>query len=103
MRPLQLKREWISVARVRLDSPKSARSFKGKQRAAAIAVLDARRMGLDDKAAAVGVDQRVTLAPIDLLARIVTARAAGLCGLDALAVREMPTPTPTWTGPPSRG
>ena len=38
-------------------------------------------MGLDDQAAAVGVDQRVTLAPVDLLARIVTARAAGLGGL----------------------
>src|SRR4029077_12028472 len=57
-----------------------------EQRAAAIAVLDTRRMGLDDEAAAVGVDQRVTLAPVDLLARIVTARAAGLGGLDALAV-----------------
>jgi len=29
-------------------------------------------MGLDDEAAAVGVDQRVALAPINLLARIVT-------------------------------
>src|SRR5215472_26252 len=43
-------------------------------------------MGLDDQAAAVGVDQRVTLAAVDLLARIVTARAAGLGGLNALAV-----------------
>ena len=43
-------------------------------------------MGLDDEAAAVGVDQSVTLAPVDLLARILTARAAGLGGLDALAV-----------------
>ena len=33
-------------------------------------------MGLDDQAAAVGFDQRLTLAPVDLLARIVTARAA---------------------------
>jgi hypothetical protein len=32
-------------------------------------------MGLDDEATAVGVDQRVTLSPVDLLARIVTARA----------------------------
>src|SRR5262245_3281118 len=30
-------------------------------------------MGLDDEAAAVGVDQCVTLAPVDLFARIVTA------------------------------
>src|SRR5262245_15260611 len=43
-------------------------------------------MRLDDEAAAVGVDQRVTLAPVDLLARIVTARATSLGGLDALAV-----------------
>ena len=43
-------------------------------------------MGLDDEAAAVGVDQRVALAPINLLARIVTARAAGFGGLYALAI-----------------
>ena len=29
MRRLQLKREWVSVARVRLDSRKSMRPFKG--------------------------------------------------------------------------
>ena len=40
----------------------------------------------NDEAAAVGVNQRVALAPVDLLARIVTARATGLGGLDALAV-----------------
>jgi hypothetical protein len=57
-----------------------------QKRSAAVAILDAGRMGLDDEAAAVGVDQHVALAPIDLLARIVTARAAGLGGLDALAV-----------------
>ena len=34
----------------------------------------------------VGVDECVALAPVDLLARIVTARTAGLGGLDALAV-----------------
>ena len=38
-------------------------------------------MGLDDEAAAVGVDQRMALAPVDPLARIVTAQAAGLGGL----------------------
>ena len=43
-------------------------------------------MGFDDEAAAVGVNQRVALAPDDLLACIVTARATGLGGLDALAV-----------------
>ena len=31
-------------------------------------------MGLDDEAAAVGVNQRVALAPVDLLARIIAAR-----------------------------
>ena len=35
-------------------------------------------MGFDDYATAVGIDQRVALASADLLARLVTARAAGL-------------------------
>jgi hypothetical protein len=35
---------------------------------AAVAVLVARRTGLDDEAAALGVDQRVALGPIDLVA-----------------------------------
>jgi hypothetical protein len=43
---------------------------------------------LDGEAAALGVNQRVALAPVDLLARIVTAQAAGLGGLDALAVND---------------
>jgi hypothetical protein len=46
----------------------------------------ARRMGFEHEATPVGIDQRVALAPVDLLAGIVTARAAGLGGLDALAV-----------------
>ena len=44
-------------------------------------------MRLGDEAVAIGIDQRVALAPFDLLARIVTARATGLDGLDTLAVR----------------
>ena len=39
-----------------------------------------------DEVAALGVDQRVALGPIDLFAGVVTARTAGLGGLDALAV-----------------
>jgi hypothetical protein len=62
----------------------AARSLQ--KRSAAVAIPDPGRMGLDDEAAPVGVNQRVALAPVDLLARIVTARATGLGGLDALAV-----------------
>ena len=43
-------------------------------------------MRFEHEAAPVGVHQRVALAPVDLLAGVVTARAAGLGGLDALAV-----------------
>src|SRR5882672_4340186 len=43
-------------------------------------------MRLEHEATPVGVDERMALAPVDLLARIVTARAAGFGGLDALAV-----------------
>ena len=57
-----------------------------QKRPAAVAILDARRMRFEHEAAAVGVDQRMALASVDLLSRIVTARAAGLGGLDALAV-----------------
>jgi hypothetical protein len=57
-----------------------------QKRSAAVAILDARRMRFEHEATPVGVDQRMALAPVNLLARIVTARAAGLGGLDALAV-----------------
>ena len=43
-------------------------------------------MRLEHEAATVGVDQRVALAPLDLLARIVAAGATSLGRLDALAV-----------------
>ena len=43
-------------------------------------------MRFEHEATPVGVDERMALAPVDLLARIVTARPAGLRGLDALAV-----------------
>ena len=59
---------------------------KPQKRSAAVAILDARRMRFEHEAAPVGVDQRVALAPVDLLARIVTAWPAGLGSLDALAV-----------------
>ncbi len=42
-------------------------------------------MRFEHEAAAVGVDERMALAPVDFLARIVTARPGGLGGLDALA------------------
>ncbi len=56
------------------------------KRSAAVAVLDARWMRFEHEATPVGVDERMALASVDLLSGIVTARAAGLGGLDALAV-----------------
>jgi hypothetical protein len=47
-------------------------------------------MRFEHEATPVGVDQRMALAPVDLLAHIVTARAAGLGGLDALASLSRP-------------
>jgi len=55
-----------------------------EQRPAAVAVLDARRVRLDQQTTAIDVDER--MAPVDLLARVVAARPAGLGRLDALAV-----------------
>ena len=43
-------------------------------------------MRFEHEATPVGVDERMALASVDLLSGIVTARAAGLGGLDALAV-----------------
>ena len=57
-----------------------------QKRSAAVAILDARRMWFEYEAAPVGVDERVALAPVELLPRIVTARAAGPGSLDTLAV-----------------
>ena len=57
----------------REDAPRNP-----QKRSAAVAILDARRMRFEHEATPVGVDERVALAPVDLLARIVTARAAGL-------------------------
>ena len=57
-----------------------------QQRSAAIAILDARRMRFEHEATPVRIDQRMALAPVDLLAGIVAARAASLGRLDALAV-----------------
>jgi hypothetical protein len=45
-------------------------------------------MRFEHEATPVRVDERMALAAVDLSARIVTARAAGLGGLDALAVDE---------------
>ena len=45
-------------------------------------------MRFEHEAALVRVDERMALAPVDLLSSIVTARAAGLGSLDALAVND---------------
>ena len=57
-----------------------------KKRSAAVAILDAGRMRFEHEATPIGVDERMALASVDLLTRIVTAWPAGLGGLDALAV-----------------
>ena len=44
------------------------------------------RMGLEHQASPVRIDHGMTLAPVELLARIITSRPAGFSGLDALAV-----------------
>ena len=56
------------------------------KRSATIAILDARRVRFEHEATPVRIDERVALAPVELFSGIVTARAAGLSGLDALAV-----------------
>jgi hypothetical protein len=43
-------------------------------------------MRFEHEATPVSVDERMALTPIDLLSSIITARSAGLGGLDALAV-----------------
>ena len=43
-------------------------------------------MRFDKQGPAVGVDERVALAAVDLFSRIIAARPAGFGGLDALAV-----------------
>ena len=57
-----------------------------QERPAPVAILNAGRVRLDHEATPVRVNQRMTFAPVDLLAGIITARAASLRGLDALAV-----------------
>jgi hypothetical protein len=59
-----------------------------QKRSAAVAILDGRRRRFEDEATSVRVDERMALASVDLLSSIVTARAAGLGGLDALAVND---------------
>jgi hypothetical protein len=65
----------------REDAPRDS-----QKRSATIAILDAGRMRFEHEAAAVGVNERVPLAPVDLLSSVVAAQAAGLGGLDGLAV-----------------
>ena len=53
----------------------------------------------EEEAVVVGVDQGVSLAALDLFARVVTARAANLGGLDALAVDHARRKTGVAPGP----
>jgi len=57
-----------------------------QKRRSAVAILDVRRMRFEHEATPLGVDDRMSLASVDLLSSIVTARATGLGDLDALAV-----------------
>ena len=73
-----------AVGKDLLDERKRA-ARGAQQRPVTIAVLDTRRMRIEPEAAPLGVDQRVALAPLDFLARIVAAGATSLGRLDALA------------------
>jgi hypothetical protein len=53
---------------------------------------------LQHHASAVGIDQGVTLAPVDLLACIITLRSTSFGGLDALAIDDRRTRTGLATG-----
>src|SRR6266851_3479696 len=57
-----------------------------QQRTTTVAILNTGRVRFEYKAAPVGVDESMTLTPVDLLARVVAARPTRLCRLDALAV-----------------
>jgi hypothetical protein len=56
------------------------------QRWSAITVLYGGLVHRQDQASPVGIDRNMSLAALDLLAGVVTARAASFGGLDALAV-----------------
>jgi hypothetical protein len=68
-----------------LDEGKDA-ARSPQEWSAAVTILGVRGMRFENEAAAVGVDERMALASVDLLSSIVAARAASLGGLDALAV-----------------
>ena len=57
-----------------------------QERPAAVAILNARGMQFEDERTSVCIHQGVALAPIDLLAGVVTPRTAGFRRLDAVAV-----------------
>src|SRR6202035_1052718 len=52
----------------------------------AVPILDRGRMDLENQPSAVGIDHGFTLAPVDLLAGVITPRPTGFRGFDALAV-----------------
>ena len=51
-----------------------------------LAALQQAQGDFEDEAAALGIDQGMTLAAVDLFAGVIAARSAGFGGLDALAV-----------------
>src|SRR4051812_47425268 len=73
------------------ERQQSARRLQ--QRDGTVAILHRGRMDLQHHASAIGIDHGVTLAPVDFLACIIPAWAAGFGGLDALAVDDCRTRT----------
>src|SRR6476619_3834721 len=71
------------------ERQQSARS--PQHRDGAVAVLNRGRMDLQHHASAVGIDHRVTLAPVDVPSWIMTRRATGFRSLDALTGSERRT------------
>lgn len=63
-------------------SDKGKQGARGlKQWAATVSVLNVGRMRLDQQRAPIGIDECMAFASLDLLSRIIAARAAGFGGL----------------------
>jgi hypothetical protein len=57
-----------------------------QQGTAAVTILYIGGVGFNQQRPAIGIDQSMALAALDLLARVIAPRAAALGGFDALAV-----------------
>lgn len=79
---------FASIAAIGEDVPQPREAFDdlGQHQRSAVTVLDVGGVDYGMDEIAVGVRQDMALAPLGLLARIVTPRPAAFCGFDALAV-----------------